>query len=276
PSNIVMVVLLVFPLMYAVWLGMNFITFRTINEPVFVGLENFRTVLSDPAFWASLRWTLVIVVITVPAHMIIGFVIALFLDQVKGKMRAFYLAAALIPMIVVPLIGTIIFKQLFDPPGLVAWAYKNITGNLFVFDPNSMKLLIMVHTIWIITPWAIVLFFAGMQTISEDLVDASSIDGASRLQQIRHVVIPHLRPLILLTLLIAVMDMFRLFDNVFVLTRLNPVFRADTVMTYNYRTATTLKRLGLGNSIAIILVVAIVVALIPLMYVSYRDQIRDR
>ena len=276
PSNIVMVVLLVFPLVYAVWLGMNFITFRTINEPVFVGLENFRTVLSDPAFWASLRWTLVIVLVTVPAHMIIGFVIALFLDQVKGKMRAFYLAAALIPMIVVPLIGTIIFKQLFDPPGLVAWAYKNITGNIFVFDGNSMKLLIMVHTIWIITPWAIVLFFAGMQTISEDLVDASSIDGASRLQQIRHVVIPHLRPLILLTLLIAVMDMFRLFDNVFVLTRLNPVFRADTVMTYNYRTATTLKRLGLGNSIAIILVVAIVVALIPLMYVSYRDQIRDR
>ena len=275
PSNIVMVVLLVFPLVYAVWLGMNFITFRTINEPVFVGLDNFRTVLSDPAFWASLRWTLVIVVVTVPAHMIIGFVIALFLDQVKGKMRAFYLAAALIPMIVVPLIGTIIFKQLFDPPGLVAWAYKNITGNLFVFDPNSMKLLIMVHTIWIITPWAIVLFFAGMQTISEDLVDASSIDGASRLQQIRHVVIPHLRPLILLTLLIAVMDMFRLFDNVFVLTRLNPVFRADTVMTYNYRTATTLKRLGLGNSIAIILVVAIVVALIPLMYVTYRDQIKE-
>jgi len=271
-----MVVLLVFPLVYAVWLGMNFITFRTINEPVFVGLDNFRTVLSDPSFWASLRWTLVIVVVTVPAHMIIGFVIALFLDQVKGKMRAFYLAAALIPMIVVPLIGTIIFKQLFDPPGLVAWAYKTVTGNLFVFDPNSMKLLIMVHTIWIITPWAIVLFFAGMQTISEDLVDASSIDGASRLQQIRHVVVPHLRPLILLTLLIAVMDMFRLFDNVFVLTRLNPVFRADTVMTYNYRTATTLKRLGLGNSIAVILVVAIVVALIPLMYVTYRDQIRER
>ena len=276
PSNIVMIVLLVFPLMYAVWLGMHFITFRTFNEPVVVGLETVRTVLAEPAFWASLRWTLIIVVVTVPIHMILGFVIALFLDQVKGRMRAFYLAAALIPMIVVPLIGTIIFKQLFDPPGLVAWAYKNITGNIFVFDGNSMKLLIMVHTIWIITPWAIVLFFAGMQTISEDLVDASSIDGASRLQQIRHVVIPHLRPLILLTLLIAVMDMFRLFDNVFVLTRLNPVFRADTVMTYNYRTATTLKRLGLGNSIAIILVVAIVVALIPLMYVSYRDQIRDR
>ena len=276
PSNIVMLVLLVFPLVYAVWLGMNFITFRTLNEPVFVGLDNFRAVLNDPNFWAALRWTLVIVVVTVPVHMILGFTIALFLDQMKGRTRAFYFSASLIPMIVVPLIGTIIFKQLFDPSGLFAWAYRTVTGNLFVFNPTSMKGVILVHTIWIITPWAIVLFFAGMQTIPQEQVDASSIDGASRLQQIRHVVIPHLRPLILLTALIAVMDMFRLFDNVFVLTRLNPVFRADTVMTYNFRSAISLRRLGLGNSIAVILVIAIVVALVPLLYVTYRDQIRER
>ena len=72
------------------------------------------------------------------------------------------------------------------------------------------------------------------------------------------------------------MDMFRIFDNVFVLTRLNPVFRADTVMTYNYRSAISLRRLGLGNSIAVILVVAIVVALVPLLYTTYRDQIKER
>ena len=276
PSSIVMLVLLVFPLVYAVWLGMNFMTFRTFNDPVFVGLDNFKTVLNDPAFWAALRWTLVIVVVTVPAHMIIGFVIALFLDQVKGRMRGFYLAASLIPMIVVPLVGTIVFKQLFDPPGLFAWAYKSVTGNLFVFNATSMKQLILVHTIWIITPWAIVLFFAGMQTISQEQVDASSIDGANRWQQVWHVVVPHLRPLILLPALIAVMDMFRLFDNVFVLTRLNPVFAADTVLTYNFRTAMTVQRLGLGNAIAIILVITIVIALLPLLYVTYRDQIKER
>ena len=276
PSNIVMLVLLVFPLLYALWLGMNFMTFRTINEPVFVGLDNFKTILNDPAFWAALRWTLVIVVVAVSAHMIIGFVIALALDQVKGRMRAFYLAASLIPMIVVPLVGTIIFKQLFDPPGLFAWAYRSVTGNIFVFNAASMKQLILVHTIWIVTPWAIVLFFAGMQTIPQEQVDASSVDGANRWQQVRHVVIPHLRPLIILTALIAVMDMFRLFDNVFVLTRLNPVYASDTVLTYNFRTAMTVQRLGLGNAIAIILVITIVIALIPLLYVSYRDQIKDR
>lgn len=72
------------------------------------------------------------------------------------------------------------------------------------------------------------------------------------------------------------MDMFRLFDNVFVLTRMNPVFAADTVMAYNFRVAIITGRLGLGNATAILLVIAIVIALVPLMYVSYREQIKQR
>ena len=276
PSNIVMSVLLIFPLLYAFWLGLHFITFRTINDPVYVGLSNYRQILDDPAFWAAMRWTLVVIVVTVPAHMILGFLIALLLDQMKGRMRAFYLAASLIPMIVVPLVGTIIFKQLFDPSGLFAWAYKSVTGDIFVFNETSMKQTILAHTVWISTPWATILFFAGMQTIPGELVDASSIDGANRFKQIRHVIIPHLRPLILLTAMIGVMDMFRLFDNVFVLTRMNPVFKADTVLAYNYRAALENDRLGLGNATAMILVVAIIVALVPLLYITYRDQIRER
>ena len=160
PSNIVMSVLLIFPLLYAFWLGLHFITFRTIKDPVYVGLSNYSQILDDPAFWAAMRWTLVVIVVTVPAHMILGFLIALLLDQMKGRMRAFYLAASLIPMIVVPLVGTIIFKQLFDPSGLFAWAYKSVTGDIFVFNETSMKQTILAHTVWISTPWATILFFA--------------------------------------------------------------------------------------------------------------------
>ena len=139
-----------------------------------------------------------------------------------------------------------------------------------------MKALLLIHTIWITTPWAIVLFFAGMQTLSKEQIDASSIDGANRLQQIRHVILPHLRSLIILEALIGVMDMFRLFDNVFVLTRMNPIYKADTVMTYNYRVAMIVRRLGKGNATAIILTIVIMVALIPLLYLMYREQTEER
>jgi ABC-type sugar transport system permease subunit len=276
PSIIVMFALLLFPLGYSIWLGMHLITFNTINEPVFIGLENFQVILSDPLFWAAISWTLIIIAITVPMHMFLGFVFALLLDQIKGQIRAFYLAAFLIPMIVVPLIGTIVFKQLFDPPGLFAYIYKVFTGSIFVFTPLTMKTLILMHTVWIYTPWAVVLFFAGMQTISIELVDASSIDGANRLQQIRNIIIPHLRSLIILEAAIGIMDAFRIFDNVFVLTRNNPVFRANTIMTYNFNVAMNVRRLGKANATAIIATIAIMVVLIPFLYFMYREQVEDR
>lgn len=276
PSNFVMLALMIFPLVLAILFGLNYITFRTINEPVYVELANYQEVLGDPAFWTALRWTLLIIAVVVPAHIVIAFVQAVVLDQVTGRLRGFYLAAIMIPMIVVPVIGTIVFRQLFDPGGLISWFLRAATGEPFVFTETSMKGLLLIHTIWIASPFALVVFFAGLQTIPRELVDAAAIDGASRLQQIRHVIIPHLRALFILNAIIAVMDMFRLFDNVFVLTRMNPIYHADTILTYNYRIAMVVKRLGKGNAVAVLTVVFIMVALIPFLIYMYRQQTEER
>lgn len=276
PSNIVMITLMIVPLCLAIWFGLNYITFTNATDPDFVGLTNYSEVLGDPDFWAALRWTLVIIIIVVPAHIILAFIISLILDQVTGRIRAVYLAGLLIPMIVVPVIGTIVFKQLFDPTGLIAWFLRVTTGERFVFTEFSMKALLIVHTIWISTPFALVIFFAGLQTLPKSLVDAAAIDGANRLQQIRHVVIPHLSSLFLLNAILGVMDMFRLFDNVFVLTQMNPIYHADTIMTYNYRIALVVRRLGKGNAMAVITVVFIMVALIPFLIYMYREQVEER
>lgn len=276
PSNFVMVTLMILPLGLAILFGLNYITFRTILEPVYKGLENYQEVLADPAFWSALRWTLLIIAIVVPAHIIIAFMEALILDQVTGRMRGFYLAAILIPMIVVPVIGSLMFRQLFDPGGLIAWFLRVVTGNRFIFTETTMKVVILIHTIWIASPFALVVFFAGLQTLPRELVDAAGIDGANRLQQIRHIVIPHLSSLFLLNAIIGVMDMFRQFDNVFVLTRMNPIYHADTILTYNYRVAMIVKRLGKGNAVAVLIVIFIMAALIPFLIFMYREQIEER
>ncbi|TDI84826.1 MAG: sugar ABC transporter permease [Chloroflexi bacterium] len=276
PSNLIMVTLMIFPLVLAIIFGLNYITFRTILEPVFVGLDNYVQTLTDPAFWAAMRWTLLIIVIVVPAHIIIAFLEALLLDQVTGRIRGVYLALLLIPMIVVPVIGTVVFRQLFDPSGLIGWFLREVVGRRFIYTETTMKTLILLHTTWIASPFALVIFFAGLQTVKQELVDASSIDGATRLQQIRHIIIPHLRALFLLNAIISVMDFFRLFDNVFVLTRMNPIYHADTILTYNFRVAMIVNRLGKGNAVAVLSVIFIMVALIPFLYYMYREQIQER
>jgi len=273
PSNFVMISLMIFPLAISLYFGLHFMTFANITEPDFVGLANFQEVLADPKFWQAFWWTLLIIATTVPTHLVIGFFMALLLDQLKGSLRPVFLSGYLLPMIVVPVIGSVIFRKLYEPSGLAAWFFRAVIGEPFVFNEVSMKIIIILHTIWLITPFAFIILFAGLQTLPEDLTEAASIDGATRWQQIRYIVIPHLRTLIVLTSLISVMDMFRLFDNVFILTGQNPIYNADTVLTYNYRIAMTVRRLGLGNSMAIITVIAILVVLIPFLYYTYREQI---
>ena len=276
PSNIVMITLMIIPLGLAVYIGFNRVSYSTFNKPVFVGFLNYMEVLLDPSFWEAVFWNLLIILVVVPAHIVIAFIAALILDQVTGRIRGIYLAAMLLPMIVVPVIGTVVFRQLFDPSGLIAWFFRVVLGERFLFNETSMKILILIHSTWISTPFALVIFFAGLQMLRRDLIDSASIDGANRIQQGWYVIIPQLRSLFLLNAIFAVMDLLRLFDNVFVLTRMNPIFHSDTMQTYLYRIAMTVKRLGKANAGAVLTVVIIMVVLIPFLIYLYREQVEER
>ncbi len=276
PSNLLMVGLMVFPLLTAIWLGMNYITFRNINAPEWRGFENYVVVLSDPQFWKAILFTLRIMIITVPAQVLIGFIVALLIDQISTRLRGIFLAGVLLPFIVVPVVGTLMFKNLIEPSGLVSWFFRAVLEQRFVLTESTIKPLIYVHTIWYITPFAIVTFFASLQSVPEDLVDAAAIDGANRLRQIQYVVLPHIRSVVLFIFLISIMDAYRIFDNVFVFTELNPIFKADTVMTFNFIEATTNNRLGKANAMAILTIIGIFVILIPFLITTYREQIAER
>jgi len=276
PSIFLMLALMIFPLMMAIWLGFNYVTYRNLNAPVFTGLDNYVDVLGDPKFWEALRFTLLIILITVPSQMILGFVMALFLDQINMRLRGIYLAAMLLPFIVVPVVGTMMFKQLWEPSGLMAWVYQVITGESFYYTEFSVKALIILHTIWNTTPFTIVVFFAGLQTLPPELLEAAAIDGASRLQQIRHIALAHLRPLIVFVGLISTMDVYRLFDNAFVLTLLNPVYHANTIMLYAYQVAMRVQRLDKASAMAVLTVIGIMIVLVPFLINTYRTQVEER
>ncbi len=276
PSIVVMILLMFIPLVMAIWLGMQFMTFANINAPQFVGLRNFEDVLSDSRFWQSFRFTILYTAINVPMRLLIGFTIALLLDQVAKFTRGIYLSIFLLPFIIVPIVGTIMFKQLFEASGPLAYLYQQLFDTRFRFNELSVKTLIIVHGIWYVTPFALVTYFAGLQTLSQDLLEAASIDGASLWQKVRAIVIPHVQSLTIFILLFSIMDSYRIFDSVFVLSELNPIYKADTVMTYTFQTAISVQRLGKANAMAILTVIGILIVLIPNLIQSYREQIAER
>ena len=276
PSIIVMLALMVVPLLMSLWLGTQYMTFRNITEPQFVGLRNSVEVLEDPRFWRSFEFTALYTAIVVPSWVVIGFIIALFLDQVSGLVRGVYLSIFLLPFIIVPVIGTIMFKQLWEPSGLMTWVYQELTGTRFRVNETSVKTLNIMFGIWYVTPFTIVVYFAGFQTLPGEMIEAASIDGAGRLQKIRHIVISYVRSLTIFILLFSIMDSNRVFDIIFVLSELNPQFKADTVMTYTYLTAMQVQRLGKANAMAILTVIGIMVVLLPFLRLMYKEQIAER
>lgn len=276
PSIVVMILLMFFPLLMAIWLGMQFMTFNNISEPQFVGLRNYADVLGDSRFWQSFRFTMWYTVLVIPARLILGFVIALLLDQLAKFTRGIYLSIFLLPFIIVPIVGTIMFKQLFEASGPITWLYQTLLDSRFRYNEMTVKTLIIIHGIWYVTPFALVTYFAGLQTLSQDLLEAASIDGASRWQKIRNIVIPHVQSLTVFILLFSIMDSYRIFDSVFVLSELNPIYKADTVMTYTYQTAISVQRLGKANAMSILTVIGILIVLIPNLVQSYREQIAER
>ena len=276
PSLVIMTLLMVIPLVMAIWLGMHFMTYDNVLDPQWVGLRNYSEVLGDSRFWQSFGFTALYIVVVVPAWILIGFVMALLLDQVTGLARGVYLSIFLLPFIIVPVVGTLMFRQLFEPSGLLRWVYQELLNERFRYTEQTVKSLILLHGIWHVTPFTLVVYFAGLQTLPQDLLEAAGIDGASRLQKIRHIVIPHVHSLTLFILLFSIMDSYRVFDSVFVLTELNPLYKANTLMTYTFQTATQLERLGKANAMAVLTVIGIMVVLIPNLYLSWKEQIAER
>lgn len=276
PSIIVMTLFMVIPLLMAIWLGMQFMTFNNITSPQFVGLRNYAEVLGDSRFWQSFGFTALYAVIVVPTTIVLGFIMALLLDQVSGLARGIYLSIFLLPFIIVPIVGTLMFKQLFEPSGLFTWLYQTVFDTKFRYTEVSVKALIILYGIWAVTPFALVTYFAGLQTLSQDQLEAASIDGASLWQKIRRIVIPHVSSLTIFVLLISIMDAYRVFDSVFVLSELNPIYKADTVMTYTFQTAVTVQRLDKANAMAVLTVIGIMIVLIPNLIQSYKQQVEER
>jgi ABC-type sugar transport system permease subunit len=276
PSMIIMTLLMVIPLFMAIWLGMNYVTYNNITSPQFIGLENYKDVLDDPRFWQSFQFTGQYLLFVVPTTMLVGFTVAMLLDQVSKFTRGIYLSIFLLPFIIVPVVGTLMFKQLFEPSGLFTWLYQTILDTKFRYNEGSVKTLIMLYGLWYIAPFALVTYFAGLQTLSKDQIEAASIDGATTWQKIRYIIIPHLRSLTILIMLMSIMDAYRVFDSVFVLSEMNPIYKADTMMTYTFQTAVTVQRLGKANAMSVLTIVGIMIVLIPNLIQSYKQQVEER
>lgn len=276
PSLLALLVFTVIPLVFAFSLSLQSFEYWTLNERVFVGLQNYAAILADPRFWQAFAFTLTIMVIVTPLEIILGFGIALLMDQISRRSRGFFVALALTTYVSVPVVAAYMFRGLFYTGGLGNWLFQLVTGHNLVMNEASVKTILIIYQLWRDTPFVILVVFAGLQSLPEELLDAAAIDGAGRFKQLRYVTIPHLSPILVLVALTILGALYNIFDPIFVITGMNPAFHADSIMAYNWRTATQYNQLGKANAMALLSTIGSMVIRMPFLVSTWRRQLEER
>ncbi|MBE1290108.1 MAG: ABC transporter permease subunit [Rhodobacteraceae bacterium] len=180
-------------------------------------LQQFFSELGDLPFYRAIAFTLTYTFTVTPLLILLGMAIALAVNTLAQKLRGIVIFFSLLPMIVTPLVGSLIMFWMIDSRGvlgnLVSWLLNDPDLSVKASTP-LMWVALIVYGIWHAAPFAFVVFYAGLQTLPEDQIEAAQIDGATRWQQVRYIVVPHLMPLVTFVALMQLMDNFRVFEPI--------------------------------------------------------------
>jgi ABC-type sugar transport system permease subunit len=176
----------------------------------------WRRIMNLP-FYRALAFTMTYMLLVTPLSIILGFFIALAVNAIPRLLRGPVIFVSLLPMIVTPLVGALILFWMVDARGVlgaaVQWAAGDPSLSLKASTPLTWIMLI-VYGIWSSAPFAFVIYYAGLQTVPQDALESAMIDGASRWERVRYIVVPHLLPLTTFMALIKIMDNFRVFEPI--------------------------------------------------------------
>ena len=177
----------------------------------------FINQVTNLPFYKALLFTLTYCLFVTPNVLLLGFIIALSLNAISRKIRGPLIFGTILPMIVTPLVGSLVFFWMIDAEGIIGANLQLMMEDPYLSLKSSRTLTwitIIIYGIWHHSPFAFVVFYAALQTVPQEPVEAAIIDGASRYQRIRHIVLPHIYPVVTFVALISLMDNFRVFEPI--------------------------------------------------------------
>ena len=239
PGFSALVIVMGFPLVYALVMALSS---QTLLHPQLLplkGLDNFITVMSDPGFWGATRLTVIYSVVTVAGEFVLGLGIALMLNRTV-KMKPVYFALLTIPMAMSPVSVALIWRMLLQPNmGIVNHVIESLGGAPVDWLGNvNLALWTMAGIdIWQQVSFVVLILAAGLASLPKDPYEAAEVDGASPWQQFWNITLPMLRPVAMITVVIQLINEFRTYDLPYVLTRGGPGTSTEVLSFFAYRRA---------------------------------------
>lgn len=259
PAFLLVVAVIAYPVVYNIWLSFHDVSLNPNRPDVFVGLDNFKTLLTDPGFWHSVQVTLFFTVVTVAGATVVGLGTALLLNK-SFVGRKFVRSVILLPY-VAPVISLVfVWQYMFNPVyGMVNYTLVEQLGLIkesvdWLDNPNAALWLVILFDIWHLFPFSFMMILAKLQSIDSSLYEAAEIDGANGWQKFWYVTLPELQFVLGSLVILRFIWNFYKFDEVYLLTKEVPV-----VSVYTYETAFASYDHGLAAAITATLFVLVMI-----------------
>jgi multiple sugar transport system permease protein len=262
PAVVIMLAVTAYPIGYAVYLSLQRADLRFPAANEFVGLANYATVLGDSLWWTAFGVTSFITVVSVAIELVLGMGLALIMRWAligRGAVRT----AILIPYGIVTVVAAYSWQYAWTPnTGYLANLLPSGSAPLTKQWPAIF--IIVLAEIWKTTPFMALLLLAGVSLVPDELLRAAKVDGATAWQRFTKIMLPLMKPAILVALLFRTLDAFRIFDNIFILTAGANNTRSVSILGYD--NLFTALNLGIGSTISVLVFIA--VAIIAFLFVK--------
>lgn len=262
PAIILMAAVTAYPICYAVWLSLQRYHLATPADRRFVGLANYQTVLTDRYWWTALAVTTAITVVSVALEFVLGLALALVMHRsliAKGAVRT----VVLIPYGIVTVAAAYSWYYAWTP-GTGYLANLLPQGSAPLTQQLPSLAIVVAAEVWKTTPFMALLLLAGLALVPEDLLQAAQVDGAGAWRRLTRVILPLMKPAILVAVLFRTLDAFRIFDNIYVLT--HGAGGTGSVSILGYDNLFKGFNVGLGSAISVLIFGCVV--LIALIFVK--------
>ena len=266
----------IFPFVYSLVLSLHQWNLMDRSAKwTFVGLKNFISIfVNDPLFVSAFQATFVFLIGTVVAEMVLGLVIALLLNREfhgQGIIRSI----VMLPLMTTPVVIGLIWRFMYNPDrGMVNYllSLAHITGLDWLGRPQTAMYAVMIADIWEWTPFVALILLAALQSLPAEPFEAARIDGASGWQSFRYVTIPLIQPALLVAFLIRLMDSFKTFDLIYVLTLGGPGVTTQVLSLYTYKYGFKFFQMGYASALSYIMLILVIIMANVFIFVAGRER----
>lgn len=275
PALIVIFAVSIYPVIFSLYLSFTDRTLLYLRAPRFVGFSNYSNVVWDKLFWHSLKLQLSFMLLAIPLELFVGFLVALLFLKDFPLCRLLR-TLLMLPVFILPVVSGLTWRLMLQPGyGLLASFFNSISlgPKAWLADTKYAFVTVVLQDIWRMWPFMFMIIYAGLSSLPSEYLEAAQIDGAKFWQRVFYIIVPLLKPVMMMAMLLRMIDALRIFSEVYVMTYGGPANATLLLPLYIHKQAFEFGKVAYASAASVFLLAVSLALSFYLVRASFRGEV---